>query len=161
MLFCFIDSSTLFSFTQTDGIEAPPEGYLSPPLATSSPIRPYVPPAAPRKAAAPLWRPWALVGLRPLPDLERAECELEEEERRRKRLEAEEAIYAEWEVRPKFLRWTPGVIAELEDAEELYNLHQRFAFPASQPRNADETIFCAMVAESIVRRMAELRLQRP
>lgn len=146
------------------GIEPPEEGRLSPPVAHSTPKKTLSIPAAPRKPAAPLWRPWVLAGIPPFPNLSTEEEEEEKElarEEATQRKEEEEALYSTWDVRPKFLRWTPAVIEEVEDSELLFFLYSRFAYPSSQPRNADEAAYCAIISEALIHRMAELRINPP
>lgn len=119
------------------------------------------PPKAPKKAPAPIWRTWALEGLPPFPNLEKEE----EEEKAALALEEEWAIIdvereilESWNLRPKFLRWTPSEVQFIECKDTLKFLHRRYALPSSQPRNADEILYHHMMVEAVLDRMASINL---
>lgn len=108
-----------------------------------------------------MWREWAVVAIPPFPNLETEE----EDEKAALSLEyewdiidAEREILEGWELRPKFLRWTPSEVQMIDSKETLQFLYERFACPSSQPRNIDEIIYHQMMAEAVLERMIVLHL---
>lgn len=104
------------------------------------------PPSAPKKRTPPLWRPWVVEKIRILPSLIEEE-QLRQEERRE---------YETWHIRSKYLRWTPMEIERIDDRDLLHFLHQKYAFPASQPRNEEEVAYLQLMSEAILNRLLNL-----
>ena len=130
------------------------------PLATSTPAKDPIPnlgnpPPAPTKSAPPLWRPWALEGVQRHLSFDEDE---EEEERRYCALAQERAKYETWDVRHKYLYWTPLEVREMDSVSFLHYLHRKYALPSSQPRNPDEAGYLDIMSEEILKRLLALRL---
>ena len=117
------------------------------------------PPNAPKKAPAPLWRPWALVGIPPCPNFT-----TEEEEEKAALKQEEEWAAADEErqlleglsIRPKLLTWTPREVEKIDNLETLHFLRKKFGRPCSQPRNEDEQLFYFIMYDAIVDRISAL-----
>ena len=127
----------------------------------SAPFSLANPPTAPRKTAAPLWRPWAMIAIPKCPNFgteEEEEAKELETELEFRTQEEERAIYESWEIRPKYLRWTPSEVLDIENKETLKFLYERYKFPSSQPRNTDEILYLEIMSETIVERIASLTL---
>ena len=128
----------------------------------STPFSLANPPTAPRKAAAPLWRPWAMSAIPKCPNFgteeedERMALQMEEEFLIQ---EEERNIYESLEIRPKYLRWTPSEVLQIDNKETLQFLYHRYKFPSSQPRNADEIFYLEVMSETILERIASLTLR--
>lgn len=114
------------------------------------------PPQAPRVTTKPHWRPWRLEGLRlPLP----FESEEERKERKLRQLKEEErAEYEQWQIRPKYLLYTPMEVEEIEDVDFLRFLYAKYAFPSSQPRNRREEAFFDIMKETITYRLLSMNV---
>ena len=130
---------------------------------TDAPISLGNPPNAPRKAPAPQWRTWALVGIPPCPNFA-----TEEEEEKVALKEEEDYAAADWErevleglaIRPKFLTWTPREVEKIDNLESLklilQFLRRKFGCPNSQPRNEDEQFFLLTMYNAVVDRISDL-----
>ena len=138
---------------------------MSEPLATSTPEREgaislFNPPNAPKKKVPPFWRPWALEGIPPFPNLsteEEEEVEWVKEEERFRREEEQRQKYEAWNVRPKYLTFVPADIEGMGSAYFLRFLHRKY-FPASQPRNEEEVEYLGIMRKAIEERMAYLNI---
>ena len=70
--------------------------------------------------------------------------------------EEEEVVpVAEWralaesgQIRPKFLRYNPEDVAELDDLDSLNQLRDWYT-PASQPRNYHEWAYCTLMVDAV------------
>ena len=115
------------------------------------------PPSAPRKRTLPLYRPWALQGLRlPFPEV------FGEERKARqlmRQLAEERAEYEAWPIRRKFLRWTPMEVCETSDPQELSLIYKLYICPASQPENKKEEAYLNIMKEHILFRMLYLNIR--
>ena len=76
-------------------------------------------------------------------------------QRRQRLFEEEEERKPEWRVlmesgwvRPKFLRYTPEDVEEIEEYDTLMTLRDLY-FPASQPQNLFEMTYCTLLREAI------------
>ena len=121
------------------------------------------PPQAPKKAPTPLWRPWALVGLPKCPNFdetdeeERQELQLQEEALM---LEATREVYESWHVRPKFLRWTPDEVANIDTPETCAILYKEYTGPKSHPKNRDEIVYLTLMTDALLSRICDLKIEQ-
>lgn len=69
-------------------------------------------------------------------------------------LKSEDERYEQWRIRPKYLTWCPRDIENISDRELLTFLHEKYAFPSSQPQNAQEEAYFAIMADKISSRLS-------
>ena len=117
------------------------------------------PPKTPKKAPAPIWRSWSSLDISPFPDFgEEEKDEAAVLEAKWKEADEEREVLEKWNVRSKFLTWTPCEVRLIDDKDCLNRIYQKFIHPHSRPRNADETLFHHLMVTAVLDRIACLNL---
>ena len=116
-------------------------------------------PAAPKKEKILRFRSWVVDGIRRCPSLESYSEEVKKrrmEKKMSKLREEERRIYEKWNIRHKYLKWTPMEVELISDRTLLLFLYEKFVMPSSQPRNSHEKTFFQLMGEAIIDRLHRL-----
>ena len=112
------------------------------------------PPKAPKRDLKPPFRLWRLEAMRPFPIRSK-----EQKQQMLERLKREEReVYESWPIRRKYLAWTPLEVEYIDDSNLLQFLYEKYAYPSSQPQNMKEEAFFAIMKDTLLFKLASLRL---